>query len=221
MSDELQAAIDKAVADATSNLVEHNKKLLKDLKETQEKFSAFSSVDLEGLKNDSSELAKLKKAKMEEDGEYKKIADEMKLSHEKTVKELADEKERLKNELQDTKKTNALTLALSKQKGFINDLTDVAVNTLKDKVAFGEDGKAVVGDKPVAEYVASWAETDVGKHFIKSGNTGGGSNGAGGGKTDSAAKFFDPDSKHYNLTEQGKIAKADATRYKALKDQFA
>jgi hypothetical protein len=81
---------------------------------------------------------------------------------------------------------------------------------------------ATLGGKPIAEAVAEWARGDAGKHFIGSGNAGGGAGGSGAkGDPSGVALEKNPyaDGKPgFSLTAQGRIEKdnpALAARLKA------
>lgn len=215
MADE--EAIQKAVEEAKAGLLKKNKELMAEVKEAKAALSKFDGVDLDALKTASDELKTLKTKKLEADGEYKKMYEQLKAEHSTTLSKLEAERDALKGDLSDTKKVYALTLALNANKA-IPKLVDVAVTTLKDQVALDDNGVAMVGDKTVTDFVKSWTQSDVGKYFVQSGNSGGGGDGSGDVKLDPAAKFFDKKSPHFNLTEQGKIAKVDPARYTKLKE---
>lgn len=220
MADEsIEKVVAAAVAEATQGLASKNAELLKDLKNQKEAFSEFEGVNIKELKSAADELKKIKDKKLEEDGEYKKMYEIMKNDHATEVEKLQNANKDLEAKLHDTTKSNALATALVTV-NVIPELADVAVSTLKDKVAIDDAGNPIVGDKPVADYIKTWAATDVGKHFIRSGNSGGGGNGSEGGGVDSNTKYFDPKSKDFNLTAQAKLANSDPEAYKALKKQY-
>ena len=54
---------------------------------------------------------------------------------------------------------------------------------VKAEGANGEGRRALVGDKPLAEYVTTWASSDEGKHFVKAPLNSGGAATGGGGAT--------------------------------------
>lgn len=210
--DEVKAAIDLA----TKGLSDKNAQLLKELKDARKASSQFEGLDLAALKTAADELSKLKADKLEADGEYKKMYEQQKSDHSTMLEKLSGANKELTNKLIDTTKANALTNALVGN-NVIPELVDVAMRTLKDQVAVGDDGIPVVGDKAVSDFVKDWAASPVGKHFVKSGNSGGGGNGNDGGSVDSNAKYFDKKSPDYNLTKQAQLATADPTAYAALK----
>lgn len=210
--DDVKAAIEEA----TAGLLKKNKELMKELKTAQSQLSKFVDVDVDSLLSAKAELEDLKQKKLEADGEYKKMYEAQKESHAKEVAKFKAENAELKTSLVDVKKVNALSNALADSNA-IPELIPVAVTTLKDKVAVDDNDNLLVGDKPVADFVKEWAASPVGKHFVKSGNSGGGAEGGAQDKTDAAAKFFDKSSKDYNLTEQAKINRVDPARYERLK----
>lgn len=181
----------------------------------------LEGIDLQALQKDSEELAKLQKEKLEAEGEYKKLHGQLETDHNTAKEAWEEERTKLQEELKDVRKTSQLTMALSAVPNFIGELTDVAVTTLKDNIAVKDDGSLAVGDLSVPDFVNKWSESEVGKHFLKSGNTGGGGNGSGDNKADADEKYYDKKSGSYNLTQQGRIAKIDPERHKQLKDKFA
>ena len=53
------------------------------------------------------------------------------------------------------------------------------------------DGKAMINDKPLSEFVAEWGETDIGKRMtLAPNNSGGGANGSGAVNTNSGNKAY-------------------------------
>jgi hypothetical protein len=212
--------IDEAVKAATEGLLAKNKELLREVKTAQEKLSKFSDVDLEALNAASEELSKLKNEKLEKDGEYKKMYETQKEQSAKVIKDLESKNHELVSALKTTKKKNALTTSLA-ESGVIPELMDVAVNTLLSEVSITDDDSVMAGENPVSDFVKSWTASDVGKHFVNSGNSGGGGNGSAEGRVDAAEKFFDKKSESYNLTEQGKIAKGDPERFNRLKEKYS
>ncbi len=94
------------------------------------------------------------------------------------------------------------------------ELRKAAMALLRTTAEIDDDGKISLGDKPLSEAIKEWAKSDEGKAFIANGNSGGGANGSGkgnqGGDTNPWAKGT------WNLTEQGKIYKADPNRAREL-----
>jgi len=216
---ELELAVEAAVKAATEGLVSKNTELLGKLKTANEGLVKIEGLDIAALTSASEELAKLKADKLEADGEYKKMYDQQKIDNKTTIDKLTLSNTELVTNLANSTKTNALSTALLGSK-IKPELHDVAVATLLDKVAVGKDGVPVVGDKSVVDYVKDWATTDVGKHFIISGKSGGGGDGSEDGNLDASEKFFDKKNAAYNLTEQSKIATSNPDQYKALKAKF-
>lgn len=204
--EEIQAKIDAEVA----GLKAKNNELLGKLKE----FDKFKGVDVDQLRKDAEALRELQKKADEESGNYKKLYGELQQATAAQIEAAKKEAEEAKKAVTDFKKRSALNAALNEVK-VIPALADFAIGTLiadADMV----DGTLVIKGKPAVDFVKEWSATEVGKHFVASGNSGGGERGgtAGGGNE---ARFFDKKSPDYNLTEQAKIAKNNPELYNRLK----
>lgn len=211
---ELADKISEAVNDAVSGLKTKNQSLLDKLANSKK----FDGVDIEALQADSAELAAIKTKAEEDKGEYKKLYTDQQVQHEQTVGGLNDEISTLKETLKLERKTNAVTSALA-ESGVIPELMDVASAVLIKDVAINDDGVAMVGDKGVAEHVKEWSTSEVGSHFIKSGNSGGGANGSGKQNHAEEAGWFKKGSDTYNLTKQAQLSKSNPALYKTLAAQ--
>lgn len=210
-AEELQVELDKVAA--------NNKQLLKDLKTTQQKFKSFENVDLEALTKAATELEDLKAKKLEDEGEYKKLYEQQVEDHKKELAKGNDKASDLSKELAKTRKESGVAIALASV-GTVPELAESAQIVLLSKAGVTDDGKVVVGDKPIDEYVKEWAKSDSGKHFIAAGDGGGG----GGGSDDDdgntkAAGYFKKGSSTWNLTEQAKIRRSDPALAETLTKQ--
>jgi len=188
--EELKAKIDEAIESATGGLVKKNQELLAELKETRKSRTI-----------DPAELDKLQ-TKIDALEADLSVAAKAKKDAEKVVKQAQDA---LASETGFTQKLlldNGLTEALVKAGVATQFLPAVKamLGTQAKVIVDGDARKAVIGDKELTEFVASWAATDEGKHYIAApGNGGGGaSGGAGNGsgakvwtreKFDSASHF--------------------------------
>lgn len=213
MADDITKQINEAVAAATEGLVTKNKDLLKELKTAQKSLTEFSNVNIKDLQKAAKDLEAIKKKKLEDDGEYKKLYDTAVENHAAKLTELTTERDNLKATLDSTTKAHDLSNLLVGKK-VIPELLDVAVSTLKD-AAPANDATALEA------FVTNWAESDVGKHFISSGNSGGGADGNDGGNVNEFAKFFDPKNASYNLTQQAALHNKDPKQYEALKKKYS
>ncbi len=72
------------------------------------------------------------------------------------------------------------------------------------------DGKAMVGDKSLSDYVTEWSQSDQGKAFCNAPNNSGGN--AQGGSGGAQAKPF----KDWTLTEKTQLANSDQAEYQRL-----
>jgi len=202
------------------SLVNKNKELLKDLKSVKETVKEFEGIDLDSLKNASTELETLKKEKLESEGEYKKLHEKAVADHAKEIEKLTSKASDLQSKLDNNVKKNALSSALLGL-DLIPELRDSAINLILPEVGLTDDGEALIGDKKVSDYVKTWSEGDVGKHFLKSGDSGGDGKGSGGKGSVPEARFFDKTSPDHSITEQSKLANANPALYKELKAKYA
>jgi hypothetical protein len=169
--EELKAKIDEAIESATGGLVKKNQELLAELKEARK-----------GRTIDPAELDKLQ-TKIDALEADLSAAAKAKKDAEKVVKQAQDA---LASETGFTQKLlldNGLTEALVKAGVATQFLPAVKamLGTQAKVIVDGDARKAVIGDKELTEFVASWASTDEGKHYIAApGNGGGGASGGAG-----------------------------------------
>lgn len=94
------------------------------------------------------------------------------------------------------------------------ELRKAAMALLRTNADIDDDGKISLGDKPLSDAIKEWAKSDEGKAFIANGSSGGGANG--GGKNPTGGDKNPWAKENWNLTEQGKIYKADPARAREL-----
>lgn len=210
--EEIQAEIDKA----TAGLKAKNEELLGKVS----KFKAFDGVDLDKLKADSAALQDFIKKSEEEKGEYKKLYEALQGETSKTSAQLKADLESAKNKISDMTKRSAVSSALADIK-VIPGLLNIAVDNILKGAAVDDSGNVMIDGKTPSEFIKEWSASDVGKHFVANGNSGGGESGGGGDGTPDEHKFFDKKSKNYNLTEQAKIAQRDPVLYNRLKGKYS
>ena len=99
--------------------------------------------------------------------------------------------------------------------GVLPQYMDATKALLRSQVTI-VDNKAVVGDKPLADFMTEWSG-DGGKAFIKAPDSsgGGGQGGQGSGNTD-VKKYFDKTGSDFNLTKQAEVFKTDPALYAQL-----
>lgn len=218
-SEEIQAKIQAKVDAETLGLKNKNQELLDKLAALKPIADKLNGVDLDKLIADSAALAKLQQDGDKEKGEYKKLYEKAVVDHGTETSALKQQLEKIQTEVVTMKKKGALLESFGKHK--IDPLLhDIAVNSLIDQVAIDDAGKATAAGKKIDEFVKGWSESDIGKRFTLNGNSGGGGNGGAGDDIDAMAKFFDPKSPDYNLTEQAKIAKSNLPEYNRLKNLY-
>ena len=170
---EIQEAIKKAVDEATSGLVGKRDELLAEVKKLR-KNQEIKPEQLEALEN---ELDTYKTKWAEAEKQAKAIAQEA-----DKVKKLYEAESGYTNNLL---VENGLNEALVKE-GIAKQFLPAVKSMLKNQVKVTVDGnerKALIGDKPLSEFVSEWSKSEEGKHFIAApANSGGGSNGGGDAK---------------------------------------
>lgn len=209
----------KMQQESIDKLTQNNSDLKKEKKKAQDLASRFDGVDLDKLQSAANQLAKMEQDKLEQDGEFKKLY-ETAVAQANADKEAWDnEKKQLQLKNDSIIKSNDLSNALSNA-GVDPVLREIATNSLIDQVGLVE-GKSMVGNQSVTDFVKEWAETDVGKRFIPAGNTGGGGGGSEQGVVQAESKWFDPNSSEFNLTKQGQVRSANPELADKLAKKFA
>jgi len=187
---EAKEALKAAVEEATSSLVSKNKELLAELKDAR-KGRTIDPAELEKLEVQVDSL------KAELSASQKQAKDSIK-NLEMTSKQLQDVTERGNKATIDTDLTSALIGAGVKDEHYLT-----AVKALfSGQAKIGEDGKPVIGDKPLSEAIKEWSITDAAKHFQSApDNSGGGSNGntGGGGQSIDTSKMTPAQKLEYGL----------------------
>src|SRR5471032_54019 len=172
----LKAAVDEAVSDATAALADNNKKLVTQLREAKKggeidpaKHAALEDKvsDLESQLNTSTKTIKT-----------------METTHATALSGLTKQLETESGFTQNLLVENGLSDALVKA-GVEASFLPAVKAMLKGQVKIVADGdvrKALVGDKPLSDFVTGWAQGDEGKHFVKAPVNGGGGGSGGSGK---------------------------------------
>ena len=165
---EIKALIDSAVADATSGLVKKRDELLNEVK-TLRKNSEIKPEDFQKLKEENDALT-------DKLAEQAKAVKEAQTIAEKATKALQAESAAVSKMLIDNGLTEAMAAA-----GVKPELTKAAKALFASQAAIKADGdtrQALIGDKPIAEFISEWAKSDEGKHFVSApANSGGGAEG--------------------------------------------
>lgn len=181
----LKKAIDDARAEekeAAAALQANNKKLLDQLRE------AKKSLEIDPAKHAALEdqVETLTAQLNERDKAYKKLEKDSTAAAAALTKQYEEEHGFTKTLLVDNGLSDALVKA-----GVEPQFMPAVKAMLKAQVAVVADAngrRALVGDKPLADFVAAWATGDEGKHFVKAQANSGGS--AGGGAGSGAAVTF-------------------------------
>lgn len=203
--DDIQARIDAAVEEATSGLKANNKKLLADLKKAKQG-GEIDPADVERLE---SELETLKTQLTEANRSLKTAT----TAAEKATNDLKAEQAHTERLLITNGLAEALGAAGVKDPMLLKSAAAMLRDDHKPVVtADGEKRVAMIGDKPLADFVKGWALGDEGKSFVAAAdNNGGGAQGS--GKTTPPNPFAKDT---FSLTEQGKLFNENPTQAKAL-----
>lgn len=223
---DFQKYITTQVTAATTGLTTKNEELLGEVKELKGKIKNIPDADnLAKLQEAADKLAKIENENLEKNGEYQKLLDNANKQHTATVEGLNGTIDSLKSTLRKTMVDGELSKALATAK--VNPaLITAATKLLEADVSFVETDngfKASVGEKSIADHVAEWASSDVGKNFVLAAGNGGGGNGgdgSGGGGNGDYDKYFDKKSPEYNMTEQAKLYKAKPDVYNQLVEKY-
>lgn len=145
--------------------------------------------------------------------QIKKLNHDIK-GREKDIAKLSDSNNSLNGNLQSLLIDGGLSDNLSKV-GVLPQYMDATKALLRSQVSI-IDNKAVVGEKPLNDFMTEWAG-DGGKAFIKAPDSsgGGGQGGQGSGNTD-VKKYFDKTGSDFNLTKQAEVFKTDPALYAQL-----
>lgn len=186
----LKAAVDEAAAAArleakteaeaaASALQANNKKLLDQLRE------AKKNAEIDPVKHAQLEdqVAELQAALASRDAAYKKLEKDSGTQLAALSKQVESETGFTKSLLVDNGLSSALVKA-GVEPAFLDAVKAMLkgqVNVVTDGTN-GENRRAVVGDKPLSDFITGWAASDAGKHFVKAPvNGGGGAAGGGAG----------------------------------------
>lgn len=217
---EQEAEIQRRINTEVEGLKNKNTELLTALSENKKILEKIKGVDIEKLIKDSQDLSTLQQQLDKEKGEYKKLYENLTSAVEKEKTDLINRAKTAETGLAHYKKQTKISAAMAKI-GVDPIMLDIAVESILPKAAIDDSDVIMVDGKGIDDFIKSWSESDVGKRFIVSGNSGGGAGGGGDMSPETAARFFDPKSKDYNLTEQAKIAKADIAMYNRLRKKFS
>ena len=180
----IKAAVKVAVEAETSGLIAKRDELLSEVKRLK-KGQEIKPEQYEALENELD-------ATREKLNEANKLVKTSQTEFEK-VKKLFEAESSFTNNLL---VENGLNEALVKE-GVKKEFLPAVKSMLKSQVQVKVEGdarKALIGDKPLSDYVSEWSKSDEGKHFIVAptstggGSTGGG-NASGSGKTMPRSQF--------------------------------
>jgi len=173
IKDAAKELVDTAVEEATEGLKAKNTELLGKLKKAT-KDAAIDPAEHQALVEQVSEL----ETKLTESGKALKASETKAAASQKALESEAGANHRL---LVD----QGLTEALLKNGVDKPVLSKAAKAMLSPQVTIkieGDNRIAVVGDKPLSDFVSEWTKSDEGKHFVTAAvNTGGGALGGGEG----------------------------------------
>jgi hypothetical protein len=158
------------ILDSVNAVTESNKGLKADL--------AKAKAKAKGADIDPDEYANLQTQVSELTEKLGKSEKAYKSDTEKLTKSLTEKDGALTKYLLDANLTDTLAKARVKP-----ELMDAAKALLKMQATIKADNgeySALIGDKPIADFVKEWTSSDAGKHFVAAdNNNGGGANGSG------------------------------------------
>lgn len=174
-----KAVFDAAVAEATEGLVTKRDQLLGEVKTLKAKITK-GAADPEAMDRLQTQLD-------EATGKLETTSAELKTANTKlgkVTKDYESETGYAKKLLVDNGLTGALTSAKVAAQ-FLPAVTAMFAGKVEVKPDGGER-KLFIGDKPLAEAITAWSQSDEGKHYVTAGNNGGGgANGGAGGNANS------------------------------------
>lgn len=214
-----------AIAKATEGLVNKRDELLGELKTAKEKLREYESLDLDALKGAAATLKSQEADALEKKGEFEKLRAQMREDHQKELEKLNKQLEAEKVATRGIIVDSALKSALASVN--INPiLMDSVTDMLSNKVAVTEKDNvrsANIGDKSVKDWVAEWAKTEVGKHFVlaDSGSGAGEPHISNGNASKSVSKGdwdkkFDPNHPDYSMMDQALLMDENPDLYNTL-----
>ena len=190
--------------DAIKRILAKNEELLAEAKAAKARARELEAAEAER----KADIARKEEETAREKGEWSKIEEGWKSKHSEAEGNALLWKSKYLDRELDLGLTQALDAANVKP-----ELRKAAMALLKSNAEVDDDGNVTLGDKPLAEAITAWAKSDEGKAFVANGSSGGGANGGGkGGSGDKNPWAKDS----FNLTEQGKIYKADPARAREL-----
>jgi len=138
--------------------------------------------------------------------------------HERTIQQLTEERDSLKNNYHKTQTQTALKDALN-EVNVAPHLRRAAERLWSYDAQLDEDGKVVTSDgTPLTEAIRDWSQGEEGSYFIAAdGNGGGGAPGGRAGRGNGKDNPWAKDS--YNMTQQAIIEKQDPDKAKRLKSE--
>lgn len=206
-TDEGKAALQKLIEDATKGLAAKRDELLGDQKKLKDSMKAVQAqLDKLAEEKEAAEAAAAAKS-----GDFEKIKASLETKAKKENEELKTKLERSTGLLNQTLLDKGLAEALIKANVATQHLPAVKalIKTTAKAEIVDKDGEAVAtfDGKPIEEFVSTWAQGELGKHYIAApSNGGGGANGSnGGGKAN---------------TDKGNLGGSKAERVAAIAQRF-
>lgn len=218
--DKIAAAVKAAVDGVQGNLDKlkgKNTDLLDELKKSRQRVKDFEGFDADEVKLALQKAKDGERNALEEKGEYEKALNLANQQHADEVKTLKADLDAAQGEGKTLRVTTALDKALDKIKVPAHFKPAVLAMHQGNVSVIEKDGKkvAVIGEKPVADFLTGWAETDEGKHFVGDGGNSGG--GAAGGSTGDTGGQNPWAKDTRNLTLQGIMERDNPGKAEKLK----
>jgi hypothetical protein len=197
--DEATAAAKTEAAEAAAALAANNKKLLEQLREAKK----HAEIDPAAHAALEDKVGELTTALSQREAAMKKAEKDSATQLAALTKQIESETGFTKTLLVENGLSDALVKA-GVEPAFLGAVKAMLKGQVQI-VADGESRKALVGDKPLTDFVTSWAASDEGKHFVKApANGGGGAGGGSGGKSITTISADDKTAIGLNLAELAK-----------------
>ena len=212
-----QEELDAAIAKEVTGLKSANADLLSDLSDLKKAFAPFKGLDAAEIKAALKTAKQAEEDKLKAEGEYEKLLEQATKQHEKDRAKWEADRDEWAKDRDKSIKGRAVREALKEAK-IADPYVETMTPFLESKIAIVGDGDkraAMIGEKTPAEFLVEYAGTDAGKHYVAAaGNTGGGAGGSGDPGTGDKNPFS---AKHFDMTKQMAIQKADPAKAERLK----
>ena len=172
-----------------------------------------------GLKKKNKELLGKLKKRAEKEGDLKEYYEEQLAELKEAKAEAEARAAAIRRQYERNLVASKIASALAAAGGLNPDLAEAATLLLQRKAEV-QDGKVRLDGMSPKKYVREWKKADGKAFFVGKTEPGAGKGGRGGDDRSEWERFFDPGSKHYNLTKQLECKRQNPDLYKKLVAKF-